>query len=263
MKKFFLPLLLIPVLFVTSCDELTSFLEENNPKDSKDQVVRGLKTALEVGSDTAIAVTSRENGFYQDQAIKIFLPPEADLIYQHKDDLLFQTLGLDQLIENTILSMNRAAEDASSEALPILKDAITALSISEGLEILNGSNPAATDKQQEDFDSTAATHYLMSTTYNQLFQAFKPKISTSLDKKLVGNLSSKGLWNNLTASYNSVAEPLGMETVETELDTYVTEKALDGLFLKVGNEERQIRRDPYHWAGTAAGDILTKVFASN
>lgn len=255
-------LLVIIAFLVASCEEMDSLFKDKDTGLSEEEVVKGLKTALEVGSDTAVAVTSEHNGYFKDEAIKIMLPPEADIIYEHKDDALFQSLGLDQLIDDVVLSINRSAEDAASEASPILKDAITSLSIADGWEILNGKNPADSSTQQESFDSTAATHYLKSTTYNDLFSIFKPKITNSLDKKLVGDMSTLEIWNNLTSSYNSVANPVGMETVDTELDTYVTEKALDGLFLKVANEEKEIRKDPAQWSGTLVEDILKKVFSS-
>jgi hypothetical protein len=256
-------LVLVISLFFYSCEELGDFFDEENNKLTEGEVVEGLKTALEVGSDTAVAVTSKINGYYKDEAIKIMLPPEADIIYENKDNPLLQTTGLDQLIDDAVLSLNRAAEDAASAASPILKDAIFSLSIADGWDILNGKNPADTSAQQAEFDSTAATQYLVSTTYQDLYSTFKPKINNSLEEKQVGNLSTKQIWNDLTTTYNTAAEPLGMETVDTELDSYVTEKALDGLFLKIAKEEREIREDPGKWAGTAVESILTKVFSQN
>ncbi|MGM0532465.1 MAG: DUF4197 domain-containing protein [Bacteroidota bacterium] len=254
--------LIIIAFLAASCEEMDSLFKEKDTGLSEEEVVKGLKTALEVGSDTAVAVTSERNGYYRDEAIKIMLPPEADIIYEHKDDALFQSLGLDQLIDDAVLSINRSAEDAASEASPILRDAITSLSISGGRDILNGKNPADSNAQQEAFDSTAAANYLKSTTYNDLFNAFKPRFDESLKKELVGGVSTKQIWNELTSTYNSVASVAGMETVDTELETYVTEKALDGLFLKVANEEKEIRKDPTQWAGTLVEDILKKVFSS-
>lgn len=259
MKRFKIFLVLIAFLTI-SCEEMDSLFNTEDDKLTEKEVVKGLKTALEVGSDTAVSVTSQINGYYKDEAIKIMLPPEADVIYDNKDNILFQSLGLDKLIEDAVLSINRSAEDAASEAAPILKDAIVSLSIAEGWDILNGINPADTAAQQETFDSTAATGYLVSTTHEKLFNTFRPKINNSLEKELVGGISTKQLWNELTSTYNSVAEPAGMNTVDTELDVYVTEKALDGLFHKVGNEEKEIRKNPSRWAGTLVEDILTKVF---
>ncbi|MBS3770525.1 MAG: DUF4197 domain-containing protein [Bacteroidales bacterium] len=255
-------LLVIIAFLVASCEEMDSLFKDKDTGLSEEEVVKGLKTALEVGSDTAVAVTSEVNGYYKDEAIKIMLPPEADIIYEHKDDASFQFLGLDQLIDDVVLSINRSAEDAASEASPILKDAIVSLSIADGWNILNGKNPADTSNQEAAFDSTAATGYLIATTYDELFDTFRPKINNSLKREWVGGVSTKQLWDDLTSTYNATAEPLGMETVDTELDVFVTEKALDGLFLKVANEEKEIRKDPAQWSGTLVEDILKKVFSS-
>jgi hypothetical protein len=248
--------------FFNACDLLNT--TDTNPL-SENEVIEGLKTALLVGTDTSVSVVSNLNGFYKDEAIKILLPPEADIIYQYKDNILFTATGLDKKLEEAIMAINYAAEDAAKEAAPIFKSAITDMSISDGWSILNGTNPAAS-KKAESFDSTAATAYLKSTTYTQLSNAFSPKINTSLDKKLVGNFSSNQLWGTLTTSYNSVAnKSFGMipPIQNTNLGVYVTGKALDGLFLKVSDQERQIRRDPLKWAETAVGNILERVFGSS
>ncbi|MFW6103423.1 MAG: DUF4197 family protein, partial [Bacteroidota bacterium] len=123
-------------------------------------------------------------------------------------------------------------------------------------------NPADSSNQEAAFDSTAATGYLIAITYDELFDTFRPKINNSLKKEWVGGVSTKQLWDDLASTYNATAEPLGMETVDTELDVFVTEKALDGLFLKVANEEKEIRKDPAQWSGTLVEDILKKVFSS-
>lgn len=252
---------------VPSCNEflqtMTSPASGPAPLSSS-EIVDGLKTALRVGTDSSVAITSRKDGFYRDEIIKIMLPPEAKVIYEYKDHALLRAVGLDQKIEDAVMALNRAAEDASKEAGPIFKDAILSLSITDGLSILKGKNPAATVESQA-FDSTAATAFLRSTTYTQLTAAFSPVISTSLDKKLVGNFSPNQIYNSLTTSYNTVAnKSFGMikPVSNTNLSVYVTEKALDGLFYKVAQEEIKIRRDPWKWAKTAVGNILQRVFGS-
>lgn len=229
---------------------------------SEAELIEGLKTALNVGTDSSVSITSRLNGFYKDEAIKILLPPEADIIYENKDNALVKALGLDQKIEDAIMALNRAAEDAAKEAGPIFKDAILSMSISDGWAILKGKNPALASASAE-FDSTAATAFLQSTTREQLRQAFSPKVNASLDKKLMGNYSPNQIWNNLSSGYNNVAsKSFGtLNSMEnTNLGNFVTEKALDGLFLKVAEEEIKIRRDPWAWAKTSVGNILAKVF---
>jgi hypothetical protein len=257
MKK--LTYLLIAILGFTfiACEELESLLGEESDKLTESEVVDGLKTALQVGTDTAVNVTSSINGYYGDEIIKILLPQEVQEVESY-----LRTSGLGNLLDDFILSMNRAAEDAADEAGPIFTNAISGLSISDGWDILNGINPAE-NTGTKSFDSTAATNYLRSTTYNALYDAFQPKIKTSLDKDLVGSSSTNEIWNSVTTNYNSFATLLNWQQIETELDVYVTNEGLDGLFYKVGQEEKAIRKDPWAWANTTVGDILEKVFGEN
>lgn len=255
-----------------SCDDIidsaVSIVEQNSTSSSNplsnSEIVEGLKTALRVGTDSSVSTTSRLNGFYKDEAIKILLPPEASIIYENKDNALLRAVGLDKKIEEAVLALNRAAEDASAKAGPIFKNAILSMSVTDGLSILKGKNPAE-PSESSGFDSTAATGYLKSTTYTDLRNAFSPIVNASLDKKLVGNYSPNQIWNSLTGSYNEVArKSFGMiKPVETtDLGTYVTGEALNGLFLKVAEEEIKIRRDPLAWARTSVGNILKRVFGN-
>jgi len=250
--------LLIVTLLATfySCEELEDIFGEDSTGLSEKEVVQGLKTALQVGADTSVAVTSEVNGYYKDEVIKILMPEEARVIRQYAENV-----GLSAQVDNFIKSMNRAAEDAASEASPIFSDAITSLSISDGWDILNGKNPANSSLESE-FDSTAATEYLVSTTHTPLFDAFQPKIKNSLDKDLVGSTSTNEIWTTITTAYNTWALTNNKDQVNTNLDEYVTEEALDGLFHKVGKEEIEIRRDPLKWINTQVGDIIKKVFDS-
>ncbi len=259
MKNLTYILILITGLSFTACEELDSLFGEETDKLTEKEVIEGLKTALQVGTDTAVTVASQTNGYYKDETIKVLLPEEVREV-----EAYMRQLELGDEIDQFIKSMNRAAEDAADEASPIFQDAITNLTISQGWDILNGINPSENTSSKSSFDSTAATNYLRSTTYNSLFDAFQPDIQNSLDKKLVGNLSTNEIWYNITTYYNSVAEYTpGWETINTDLDEYVTEKGLDGLFHKVGEEEIAIRRDPRAWAQTTVGDIFEKVFGNN
>ena len=263
----FILLFVLSPYAVPSCDELlksTSGIPGGTIPLSNSEIIEGLKTALKVGTDSSVSVTSRLNGFYKDEAIKILLPPEAAIIYENKDNALIKAAGIDKKIEEAIMALNRAAEDAASEAGPIFKNAIMGMSITDGLSILRGNNPAS-DNSTSSFDSTAATAYLKSNTFVSLRDAFSPKINSSLDKKLVGNFSANQVWNGLTGSYNIIAQnSFGMvKPVSTvNLSDYVTENALNGIFYKVANEEIKIRRDPWKWAQTSVGNILEKVFGS-
>jgi hypothetical protein len=240
-----------------SCEQLEDIFGENANGLTESEVVEGLKTALQVGTDTSVSVTSELNGYYKDEVIKILLPEEARVIQEYAGQL-----RLSSEVDKFIKSMNRAAEDAADKAKPIFTSAITDMSISDGWEILNGTNPEALDQSSE-FDSTAATAYLISTTYNSLYDAFQPDIQNSLDKDLVGSVSTNEIWTSITTTYNFAAPSLGEDQVNTDLDEYVTEKALNGLFHKVGKEEVEIRRDPGKWIETKVGDILNKVFGDN
>jgi hypothetical protein len=263
-----LTFLLVAIILFPECIASAQFRnlikipKTTNSGLSGSEIIQGLKTALLVGTDTSVSVTSRLNGYYKDETIKILLPPEAQKIYANKNNALFRAAGLDKKLEDAVIAINRAAEDAAKEAGPIFKNAITGMSIGDGYTILKGKNPAS-PASSGTFDSTAATGYLRSTTYIQLREAFAPKINVSLDKVLVGNYSPNQIWNTLISSYNSVASrSIGLiePVATTNLGQYVTQKALDGLFFKVAIEEKEIRKNPGKWAKTSVGNILQKVF---
>ena len=257
---------------MTSCGDLLNNLQGGDELTTE-EVIDGLKTALKVGTDSAVSVVSLTDGYFRDEVIKILLPEEASVITDHLDDQIFQTLGLtgtlEGMVDNVILSVNRAAEEAAKGAAPIFRDAITDLSISDAWAILHGNNPAggSTKSGTEEFDSTAATAYLKSTTYGDLTELFAPHIDDALDQPLGLQFSANDAWDLLTGTYNDVAGSLagqlaGLRTVNTDLGEFVVGKALDGLFYKVGKEEVKIRRDPLAWAETAVGNVLKKVFGS-
>jgi hypothetical protein len=286
MRKINLLLLGILSWAMISCEQLQEL------GLSEDEIVKGLKTALQVGADSSVTITSAVDGYYEDELIKILLPSEANVIVdnikyvdQLADYLPVLDIDLQETLNKTILSMNRAAESAAKQATPIFADAITNLSITDGLSILNGENPMGGTKSASVFDSIAATHYLISMTRDPLVTIYKTPIDAELDKKLVGDYSTNELWTSLTDNYNILANAaqtvLSLDYLnlipsddkamlqkfipitETSLGQYVTGKALDGLFLKVSDQERSIRRDPWKWVSDVAGDvgdILQKVF---
>lgn len=243
MKRIFL-VILIPFL-ISSCDVVNNAVKviSDEAPLSEQEVVNGLREALRVSTDTAVNIVSALNGYYGDQLIKIYLPPEAQIIMQHKDNPLLKAAGVSKLIDDAILGMNRAAENAAKSAAPIFLNAIKSMSINDAFSILNGAD-------------TSATHYFRQKTYGQLKSSFKPKISNSLNKPLVGNISPNKAWTSLTSAYNDVATITGWNKVNTQLDDYVTNKALDGLFFKVKQQEIKIRKDPK----AQVTDILRRVF---
>jgi len=233
MKKI-LYLLSIGLVFATfSCTEDSGLSEA--------EVVDGLKTALNVGTDSTVKIVSTTDGYYGDKLIKILLPPEADVII----DNISYVPGGDQMIDNVIKSINRSAEDAAKEAKPIFVNAVTNLTITDGMNILKGADDAA-------------TQYLKANTYTQLKGIFKPKMDASLSKPFLKSTSAKDLYKTLIDAYNSIAPFIGKPNVNSDLTDFVTEKGLDGLFAKVAAEELKIRKDPL----ARVTDILRKVFST-
>jgi len=231
----------ITIISFTSCTEenLNTFLTGNGL--TNEEVIEGLKSALSVGTDTSVSILNKLDGYYKDDMVKILLPDDAKAIYDNINKVPLGPI----LLEETVKSLNRAAEDAATEAKPIFIDAITGISISDGLSILNGAD-------------TAATFYLKDKTFTPLFNAFQPKIDASLSKDLIGGVSANSAYNNLVSAYNtaSLNGILFSKISTNSLSSHVTNKALTGLFIKVADEEKAIRTDPL----ARVNDILKKVF---
>ncbi|WP_340114297.1 DUF4197 domain-containing protein [Maribellus mangrovi] len=246
-SKRILPLLLAIVL--SSCAELTQLAQQTldtNAPLSQNEIVAGLKEALITGANNSADILGAVDGYYKDELVKIMLPPEADVIV----DNIRKIPGGDDLVEDVLLHINRAAEDAAKEAAPIFVGSIKSMTIQDAVGILNG-------------DDDAATQYLHKTTYDQLFELYQPKIKASVEKDLVGNISTKESWDSLTGKYNKVANSVagefaGLKPVDTELEDYLTQQALNGLFLKIAAEEKQIRENP----AARVTDLLKRVFGS-
>jgi hypothetical protein len=252
MKKAILSIGLASLLFFSSCDVLMEILNSAGGTTAltQSEIVEGLKKALVIGAETSSKTLNATDGYFRDKVVKILLPPEANVIVEN----LSKVPGLGQkTIDDVVLKINRAAEDAAIEAKPIFIDAITTMTVTDGMNILQGKSTHKTG-----FDSTAATMYLKDKTYSKLVASFSPKINASLDKKIVGNVSTVSAWTSMTGIYNKVAPFIGKPKVTTDLGAYVTKKALDGLFYKVGLEEKKIRKDPFKYAS----DIIKKVFGS-
>lgn len=261
MKKFKILTIILLGLSVNfiSCDEL---FQDNV---SEEEIVEGLKTALEMGTDTACAVLNIKNGYYGNELVRILLPNEADIMFSVLEDPTVQLLGLDVLLErkmdSVVLAINRAAEDVADDAKPIFKAAIINMAVSDGLNILQGHNIFSSSKDSTAFDSLAATHYMEYITREELFNLYEPKIDIALGKDLGLGFSANEAWETLLYFYNDYIVVLSNNynaIEEVDLSEYSADKGLDGLFLFVGNQEKDIRKDPYIWAS----DILEKVFGS-
>ena len=237
------------ILVITGCAELTQLANQTLSADrplTQDEIVSGLKEALIVGTGKSVDILGVTDGYYKDEMVKILLPPEADVIVKN----ISRIPGGDKLVEDAILSINRAAEDAVSEAKPIFVNSVKSMTITDAVGILRG-------------EDNAATQYLHNTTYDQLVDLYRPKIKTSIDKKLVGNVSTGQSWDLLTGKWNDLANSVvgrvaGFKPVELQLDEYLTQRALDGLFLKIEEQEKLIRKDPV----ARVNDILKRVFGS-
>lgn len=199
---------------------------------STSDVISGLKEALNQGVNKGTSKLSVVDGFFKDAAVKILLPPEAQ-----KVEKTLRAVGMGKLVDDAILSMNRGAEDAAKSAAPIFVNAIKQMSITDAWNILRGSD-------------TAATGYLRKTTTSPLTAAFRPIIDTSLKK-----VNATKYWTTMITAYNKV--PL-VTKINPDLSSYVTEKALSGVFYEVAQEEKNIRKDPLG----QASDLLKKVFSS-
>lgn len=247
MKKIFIATLVAAT--ITGCAGLNQVLQtvlSTTDTLTETEVVNGLKEALETGARNSASILSLENGYYGDPLVKILLPEEARVIV----DNISRIPGGDKLVEDVVLSINRAAEDAAKEAAPIFVSSITGMSINDAFGILRGENDAA-------------TAYLRNTTYDNLYALYKPKIGQSIEKDLVGNLSAHDAWNTLTSQWNTVANSVvgrlaNLTPVETDLTDYLTNKALDGMFFKVEEEEFKIRTQ----ISARVTPLLQKVFGS-
>ncbi len=203
----------------------------NYGKVSNNDAISGLREALNVGANNASGRLSAPNGFFGNAAIKILMPNEAK-----KVENTMRELGMGSQVDKAILSMNRAAEDASAKAVPIFRDAIMHMSLTDGLSILKGGNGAA-------------TQYLRNTTTAALTAAFKPVIQASLEK-----VNATRYWADVFNVYNEL--PTTFNKVNPDLAAYVTERALNGLFLAIAEEENKIRTDP----ASQITSLLQKVF---
>ncbi len=198
-----------------------------NPAD----ISAGLKEALTLGAEKGCADLAKHDGFFKNAARKIAMPPEAQKI-----ESTLRSMGLNQLADAFILSLNRAAEDACKTAAPILLQAIKEMTVTDGLSILRGNERAATD-------------YLRSKTQDQLTEQFKPTIQASL-----ATVQATKYWDQLNKAYQAI--PFSNKRMNPNLADYVTEKALQGIFDEIALQEKEIRSNPV--ARTSA--LLKRLF---
>jgi hypothetical protein len=198
---------------------------------TEEEIGRGLKQALEFGISEGAQRLSQENGYFK-SPYKILLPAEARKI----TDRLQNVPGFSQVEEVILEKINRGAEDAAAKAKPIFVDAIKAMTFRDAMNILMG-------------DKDAATRYLHRATYQSLYREFNPVIIKSLDK-----FSARKYWSDAVNAYNKI--PF-VDKADPDLDDYVTNQALDGLFSMVEKKEAEIRTN----ARARTTDLLRRVFA--
>jgi len=200
---------------------------------SEDEIVNGLKQALEVGTGNAVATVSRNDGYFKNPKIKIPLPENVK-----KVERLLRAAGFGYQVDQFELSMNRAAERAAPEAKSIFWNAIKQMSFADARQILEGPDDAA-------------TRYFQDKSTDRLQEIFKPITHQAMSE--VG----------VTSYYQSIDDkiktiPFAADQMNFDLDQYVTDKALNGLFLMLAEEEKKIRQDP----AARVTNLLKKVFAS-
>ena len=252
LKKLGIGLGLVSTLFFVQCDVLedvtgdilggTTSGEATKPSLTNSEVISGLKEALTIGVTKGADLSSMTDGFFKNELIKLAFPPSAIEAKNYVDGLQ------DNFINNTVkdklskieLTLNRAAEESTKKAAPIFVDAIKNMSVSDGFAILKGGDDAATT-------------FLQKNTTAKLVEAFSPVVHDAIAK-----VKLTEYWNPVVSKYNIYASLTGKDEVTTDLDKYVTDKAISGLFTMVKQEEKKIRKDPL----AQVTDLLKKVFGS-
>lgn len=235
MKKFLILLILFPVIsnaqfkniLKKSSETATGILNKNGKVD----IAAGLKEALNKGITEQVSKLTQVDGFYKNELVKIVMPEELS-----KVDKTLRKLGMGSLADDGIKALNRAAEDAVKEAIPVFVNAIKNIKIADAKTILMGNK-------------NAATTYLQQSTNKELYTKFLPVVQQS-----IGKVGADKIWNGIIQKYNTV--PL-VSKINPDLNDYVTNKALEGVFKMIAIEEKNIRTDLQSRTST----VLKKVFA--
>lgn len=227
MRRFFYTLALAS--YLVSCDTLS-----NLPTGyTEAEAAQAIREALEQGTGKGISFLNKTDGFFGNEAYKLFLPPDAKKI-----ENTLRTLGMGNMVDKAILQINRAAEDAVGFAKPIFVDAIREMTIMDAINIIRGPKDAA-------------TNYFRQKTTDKLIAAFTPSIKNSLDK-----LNATRYYADVVNMYNSF--PTTINKINPDLPSYVVGKAVDALFDQIAKEEANIRENPV----ARTTEILRKVFGS-
>ena len=228
-KKIFLFAILTGL--ICSCDTLSRLPTGIGVTDA--EAAQGIREALTQGTGEGISFLNKTDGFFGNEAYKLFLPPDAKKI----EDAL-RKIGMGNMVDKAILQINRGAEDAVGNARPIFVDAIREMTIQDAINIVRGPN-------------NAATNYFKQKTTDKLIIAFSPIIKSSLDK-----VNATKYYADVVNTYNKF--PTTFNKVNPDLPSYVVGKAVDALFDQIAKEEVNIRENPV----ARTTEILKKVFGS-
>jgi len=232
MKK--ITCILVAMITFSSCgslQEIVNNLPQNGGALSQLDIGSGLRQALKQGIDKEVNKLMKRDGFYKNDLVKILIPEELQKVNRG-----LRKIGLSSVADEGLKLLNRAAEDATKEALPIFVDAVRDISFNDAKNILLG-------------DQRAATSYLESKTQQALYAKFSPVIQNSL-----GKVGATDLWGTAITKYNSIPFT---NSINPNLTDYVTQKALEGVFKMISQEEIEIRSK----VGARSTDLLKRVFA--
>ena len=213
------------------CSELQQVVNQLPQGMGNTEIANGLKEALTVGIEKQVSKLTKPDGFFKNELVRILLPEELQ-----KVDKTLRDIGLGNLADEGLRVLNRAAEDAVSEATPIFVNAVKNISFTDAKQILMGSDDAA-------------TKYLSSSTSTDLYNKFKPVIENSFQK-----VGADKIWENLITRYNNL--PMTKD-VNPNLTDYVTNEALEGVYTMIALEEKEIRSK----VASRTTDTLKKIFA--
>ncbi|MDG5492573.1 DUF4197 domain-containing protein [Psychroserpens sp. SPM9] len=225
----------IIIFNLTACAELqdvvNSIPQGSGGVLSNADIASGLRQALDLGIDKQVSKLTQKDGFFGNELVKILLPEELQ-----KVDKALRDIGLDNLADEGLKVLNRAAEDAVGEATPIFVNAVKDITFNDAKNILLGNDDAA-------------TQYLTSKTQTALYEKFHPVINNSFAK-----VGADQIWANLINKYNAIPFT---NNVNPDLTDYVTGEALKGVYTMIAVEEKEIRTK----VSSRTTDLLQKVFA--
>ena len=225
-------ILIIVIFQFSACIELQQVVNQlPNGGITNSQIASGLKEALDKGITDKVSTLAVKDGFYKNELVKIMLPAELQ-----KVDNTFRKIGLSKVADEGLKILNRAAEDAVGEAIPIFVEAIKGMTFTDAKNILLGNK-------------NAATVYLKKVTSNALYQKFNPIIKNSFQK-----VGADKIWGNLITKYNNL--PFTND-VNPNLTDYVTKEALKGVYTMIEVEEKEIRTN----VNKRSTELLKRVFA--